>query len=511
MISYAQNFEDVMLWRALGHIQQGFYVDVGAHDPIHGSVSRLFYENGWRGVHVEPTPQYSQMIAADRPDETVVAVAIGDCIGQIDLTVFPDTGLTTAAPHATQQHIDVTRFSSHVVKVRQITLDALLAPYQGQAIHWLKIDIEGYEEQALKGWNSKRDRPWVMVLEATLPGSREPYFAHWEPILLRAGYQFAYFDGLNRFYVASEQSQLLTAFSVPPNFFDSFLVHSHFLAGQNAANAYYQPRLTALTDDLAGQLADKWYWIDRSEDLVAPPAQITCALCLTTAPSDQFSTVRSDCAFGGGRLMRHVCPNCDVIFGPQKMLALAPPTLEREYNAHYKIHHEGDSTASEVRAFFALNPQPGARYLNYGAGAWSRSVAHLRSQGWDVWGYEPHSSAVSSTNGATNAILTSWEQVQSQPFDGLFSNNVLEHLRHPVQDLQRMRGLLHPHGQMAHATPCFEYRFAYTRFHLFFFTGRSRHWLWQQAGLREVSFSQDEDFMCAVTAAASCETLMPAG
>ena len=38
-ISYAQNFEDVMLWRALKHVEKGFYVDVGAQDPVVDSVS----------------------------------------------------------------------------------------------------------------------------------------------------------------------------------------------------------------------------------------------------------------------------------------------------------------------------------------------------------------------------------------------------------------------------------------------------------------------------------------
>ena len=34
-ISYAQNNEDVLLWRALGHVRDGFYIDVGANDPVH--------------------------------------------------------------------------------------------------------------------------------------------------------------------------------------------------------------------------------------------------------------------------------------------------------------------------------------------------------------------------------------------------------------------------------------------------------------------------------------------
>jgi hypothetical protein len=30
IVSYAQNFEDVILWRALGAIERGVYIDVGA-------------------------------------------------------------------------------------------------------------------------------------------------------------------------------------------------------------------------------------------------------------------------------------------------------------------------------------------------------------------------------------------------------------------------------------------------------------------------------------------------
>ena len=77
-VSYAQNFEDVMLWRALKHIKNGFYIDIGAQDPIVDSVSFAFYENGWRGVHVEPTAQYSSKLRQARPDEIVEQVAIGD-------------------------------------------------------------------------------------------------------------------------------------------------------------------------------------------------------------------------------------------------------------------------------------------------------------------------------------------------------------------------------------------------------------------------------------------------
>ena len=81
--SYAQNFEDVMLWRALGHIHNGFYIDVGAQHPVLDSVSKAFYEYGWRGIHVEATSVYAALIRTDRPDEIVLQVALSDKPGSL--------------------------------------------------------------------------------------------------------------------------------------------------------------------------------------------------------------------------------------------------------------------------------------------------------------------------------------------------------------------------------------------------------------------------------------------
>ena len=41
-LSYAQNFEDVLLWRALHDVERGRYIDIGAQDPEFDSVSFAF-------------------------------------------------------------------------------------------------------------------------------------------------------------------------------------------------------------------------------------------------------------------------------------------------------------------------------------------------------------------------------------------------------------------------------------------------------------------------------------
>ena len=57
-ISYAQNSEDVVLWRALRDVEKGFYVDVGATDPEVDSISCAFYERGWSGINAYPVDAY---------------------------------------------------------------------------------------------------------------------------------------------------------------------------------------------------------------------------------------------------------------------------------------------------------------------------------------------------------------------------------------------------------------------------------------------------------------------
>lgn len=219
-ISYAQNFEDVMLWRALKHVPTGRYIDVGAQDPIVDSVSKAFYEQGWRGIHVEPVPRYADMLRRDRPDETVLQLALSDQAGILELNVFDDTGLSTGIKEFADSHRTQHGLAHRIVATPMLPMRTAFASLAGQPVHWLKIDVEGLEEAVLRGWDSEALRPWIIVIEATVPMSTEVRYQGAEDILLAARYEFAYFDGLNRFYLAAEHPELKAAFSSPPNVFD---------------------------------------------------------------------------------------------------------------------------------------------------------------------------------------------------------------------------------------------------------------------------------------------------
>lgn len=219
--SYAQNFEDVILWRALKHVENGTYIDIGAQDPIVDSVSLGFYEAGWRGVHVEPVPQYAEKLRRARPDEDVIECVVGSEPGTKAFFSIPGSGLSTAEAenaegHAAQGH------TVERINVRCIPLSELLDSRSGADIHWLKIDVEGMEKAVIDGWLPSSVRPWIVVIESTLPTSPEINFAAWEPQLLALGYEYVYFDGLNRFYVHNTRRALKSHFGPGPNVFDGF-------------------------------------------------------------------------------------------------------------------------------------------------------------------------------------------------------------------------------------------------------------------------------------------------
>ncbi|WP_284948117.1 FkbM family methyltransferase [Acidisoma cladoniae] len=222
-VSYAQNFEDVMLWRALSDVKNGFYIDVGAAHPDIDSVTRAFYDRGWTGLNIEPTTEYSLRLAAARLRDRNLRVAVGAQPGRATLFVVDGTGLSTldesAVPSLLNAGMEVRRDDVEVT-----TLADLCQRYAPADVHFLKIDVEGAERAVLVGADFGQYRPWIVIVEATAPMSTIEVHADWEPLLLQAGYSFVWFDGLNRFYLADEKRPALAAaFRTPPNVFDDFI------------------------------------------------------------------------------------------------------------------------------------------------------------------------------------------------------------------------------------------------------------------------------------------------
>lgn len=223
-VSYAQNYEDIMLWRALRHIEHGFYVDVGANDPIIDSVTKLFYDAGWNGINIDPVEKFIEKYHLLRERDINIPKAVSEEKGvmqlwQCDIPGWSTLDRTVAAKHESEG------YKGYWSEVSIDTLSAILDEKDFSDIHFLKVDVEGAEYSVLKGNDWNKYRPWIVLIEATVPNTQILDYDECEKLLLENQYHHVYSDGLNRYYVANEHSELDEKFKYPPNVFDDFITH----------------------------------------------------------------------------------------------------------------------------------------------------------------------------------------------------------------------------------------------------------------------------------------------
>ncbi len=237
MISYAQNFEDVMLARALESVERGFYIDIGAWHPDRHSVTRHFYELGWSGINVEPGLTYFSLLKRRRPRDLNLNLAVSSRQGPVRFHEAPHSGLSgcddTVLIEARRHKI-----ATRTYDIEATTLAALCEQHAAdREIHFMKVDVEGHEAVVLKSGNWDRFRPWIVVAES-VTSTREPARKTFEPFLLDCGYLHAWYDGLNRYYVRRESEALLKHFQLPPNVFDGVVKFPDDPFGQAFARLY---------------------------------------------------------------------------------------------------------------------------------------------------------------------------------------------------------------------------------------------------------------------------------
>jgi SAM-dependent methyltransferase len=214
-----------------------------------------------------------------------------------------------------------------------------------------------------------------------------------------------------------------------------------------------------------------------------------CRICNNIIDEELSKKFISKCCFNQEEIIRFKCPNCDVIFGNQRMLNLNFEELKYEYDELYKTYKEGPSTELELELLKSLsnNPDKTKFYINWGCGGENKTLKIANEMGYNLKGYD-------ITNIESNLVINDLSKVDDGSVDGIFSNNYIEHMQNPIKDWEEMNRKLKLGGLMIHATPCWNYYVEYTRFHLFFLEGKSLQMLVEKTGFEII-----EDYPHSVT------------
>lgn len=200
-IYYAQNREDLILEAFFDDVKEGFYVDVGACHPDEASVTKRFYLKGWHGINIEPQTNLHGLFVRDRVRDINLNVGVGDKKGSLLLRSYTyNQGLSSVVDSVKSEHESGAGHTDDFedIKIEVTTLKDIFTSQKVKKVHFLKIDVEGYEYEALKGNDWKKFRPEVICVEAN------HVVKDWRKLLVENKYEKVFFDGLNEYYADTQ-------------------------------------------------------------------------------------------------------------------------------------------------------------------------------------------------------------------------------------------------------------------------------------------------------------------
>ncbi len=207
-VSYAQNREDLILEAFFPEIEKGTYIDIGANHPVRHSVTKRFYDKGWRGMNIEPNPDLFKLIEKHRPEDINLNIGIGSEPGELSFRIYHSldglAGLSTFSDvmkRAYEKNNSAQTKSYTDIKTKVLPLKNVLSQHKVGKIDFLRINVEGFEHEVLEGNDWTKFRPQMICIEAT------HLVRDWHDLLAKVGYKTVFNDGLNDYLIADEVAE----------------------------------------------------------------------------------------------------------------------------------------------------------------------------------------------------------------------------------------------------------------------------------------------------------------
>ena len=172
--SYSQDGEDMILKSFYENRKgyKGFYVDVGAHHPVRYSNTYFFYNNGWKGINIEPTPTAIRPFKILRSRDKNLNVGVGATRDNLTFYCFNEPALNTFSEKlALEVHNKDNKYKIiQRVKVEVLPLSDILNMYvpAGVKIDFMTVDVEGLDFEVLKSNDWNKFSPEYLLVEGHL-------------------------------------------------------------------------------------------------------------------------------------------------------------------------------------------------------------------------------------------------------------------------------------------------------------------------------------------------------
>jgi FkbM family methyltransferase len=167
--SFSQSGEDLIVKYIFDYLglYRPTYLDIGAHHPYHLSNTALFYQNGSRGINIEPDATLFKEFLKYRKGDKNINIGIGNCNTKLDFFIISSPTLNTFSKDEAEKYAQEGNYTiKSVEKINVRTLSTILNDFSnGIFPHFLSIDAEGIDEIIIKGIDFDKNCPIVICIE----------------------------------------------------------------------------------------------------------------------------------------------------------------------------------------------------------------------------------------------------------------------------------------------------------------------------------------------------------
>ena len=158
--------------------KEGTYIDVGCHHPLINNNTYPLYKRGWKGINIDIDYGAIDSFNFLRSKDTNIKIAVSDKTGEAELFFYHNRAAKNTL--SKEKGFD----SKEIHKIKTSTLNKVIenSIYKDQKINFISIDVEGYELNVLKGFDFKKYKPDLVVLELIQEGMTEFFHQNIENI-----------------------------------------------------------------------------------------------------------------------------------------------------------------------------------------------------------------------------------------------------------------------------------------------------------------------------------------
>ncbi len=149
--------------------KDGFYIDVGCHQPILNNNTYRLYKRGWTGINIDIDYNTIDMFNFFRKKDCNIQAGVSDDIKEKNLYFFHNRSAINTLSESTGAK------AKEVRKITTTTLNKIIenSRFKDLEIDYISIDVEGHELSVIKGLNFKKYKPKLVILELIDPSIKE--------------------------------------------------------------------------------------------------------------------------------------------------------------------------------------------------------------------------------------------------------------------------------------------------------------------------------------------------